>query len=187
MARVPLLTAESAGEEARNVLKALPAPLHIFRVMAHADTCFAPQLQLGAAILTRQQLGHVERELLILLVARLEGGGYEWHQHCPIARAVGIDQPRIDAIERLELESAHFSDRERALLAFGRQVTEDVRADAGTFSALRAHLCDREIVEAILTIGFYMTMARLTESTETELDAAEGRRIFEAARSAADG
>jgi len=45
----------------------------------------------------------------------------------------------------------------------------------------------RRSVEAILAIGFYMTMARLTESTETELDAAEGRRIFEAARSAADG
>lgn len=186
MARVPLLTPDSAGDEARNVLAALPAPLHIFRVMAHADTCFVPQLQLGAAILTRQQLGHVERELLVLLVARLEGGEYEWHQHVPIARAVGIDPARIDAIERLDLASAHFSERERALLAFGRQVTEQVRVDGDTFAALKAHLGDREIVEAILAIGFYMTMARLTEATETEIDAAEGQRVFEAARSAAD-
>lgn len=186
MARVPLLTPESAGAEARNVLAALPVQLNIFRVMAHADTCFAPQLQLGAAILTRQQLSHVDRELLILLVARLEGGDYEWHQHGPIARGVGIDPSRIDAIERLDLGSACFSERERALLAFGRQVTESVRADAETFSALRSHFGDREVVEAILTIGFYMTMARLTETTETELDAADGQRLFDAARSAAE-
>lgn len=186
MARVPLLTPESAGEEARSILAALPTPLNIFRVMAHADTCFGPQLQLGAAILTRQQLGHAERELLILLVARLEGGEYEWHQHDPIARAVGVDPARIEAIERLELGSDHFSERERALLAFGRQVVEDVRADAAAFAALKRHLSDREIVEAILTLGFYMTMARLTEATETDLDAAEGHRVFEMARSAAE-
>lgn len=51
----------------------------------------------------------------------------------------------------------------------------------------RRDLSDREVVEAILTIGFYMTMARLTEATETDLDPAEGRRVFEAARAAADG
>lgn len=124
-----------AGEEARSVLEALPAQLNIFRVMAHADTCFAPQLQLGAAILTRQAPGHADRELLILLVARLEGGDYEWHQHCPIALAVGVDQSRIDAIRRLDLGSSHFAERERALLAFGRQVTEDVRADGARAAA----------------------------------------------------
>jgi alkylhydroperoxidase family enzyme len=186
MARIPRLTPESAGDEAGSVLAALPAKLNIFRVMAHADSCFVPQLQLGAAILTRQQLGHVDRELLILLVARLEGGAYEWHQHVPIARGVGVDPSRIEAIDRLDLGSDHFSERERALLAFGRQVTEDVRADDATFSALKSHLSDREIVEAILTIGFYMTMARLTETTGTDLDAAEGHRVFEAARSASD-
>jgi alkylhydroperoxidase family enzyme len=124
--------------------------------------------------------------LLILLVARLEGGDYEWHQHCPIARGVGIDQAQIDAIARLDLRNRHFSQRECALLAFGRQVTENVRADGETFSALRSYLSDREVVEAILTIGFYMTMARLTEATETDVDAAEGHRVFDAARSAAD-
>lgn len=169
MARLPLPTPESAGDEARSVLAVLPAQLNIFRVMAHADSCFAPQLQLGAAILTRQQLSHVDR-----------------HQHCPIARGVGIDQPQIDAIGRLDLGSTHFSERECALLAFGRQVTLGVRADGDTFSALKSHLSDREVVEAILTIGFYMTMARLTETTETDLDAAEGQLVFDAARSAPD-
>jgi alkylhydroperoxidase family enzyme len=65
-------------------------------------------------------------------------------------------------------------------------VTENVRADGETFSALKAYFSDREVVEAILTVGFYMTMARLTETTETDLDSADGRRVFEAARSAAD-
>ncbi len=186
MARLPLLTTENAGEEAKNILAALPATLNIFRMMAHADTCFGPQLQLGAAILARQELGHRERELLILLAARLERGDYEWHQHCPIALGVGITQPQIDALEKLELDGEHFSQKERALLTFGRQVIENVRADRDAFAALKLHFSDREVVEMILTVGFYMTMARLTEATETDLDAADGVQIFEAARSAAD-
>jgi alkylhydroperoxidase family enzyme len=186
MARLPLLTADNAGEEAKNILAALPAKLNIFRMMAHADSCFSPQLQLGAAILTRQDLSHRDREFLILLVARLERGDYEWHQHCPIALGVGITQAQIDALEKLELNSEIFSEKERALLAFGRQVTENVRADSDAFTATKLYFSDREVVEAILTVGFYMTMARLTEATETDLDAADGVHVFEAARSATE-
>ncbi|AWZ01963.1 carboxymuconolactone decarboxylase family protein [Rhodobiaceae bacterium] len=186
MARLPLLTAENAGEEARGVLEILPATLNIFRIMAHAETTFAPQLQLGSAILTRQKLSHIDRELLILLVSKVEGGEYEWHQHCPIALAVGITQSQIDALERLEFSADHFSPPQQALLAFGHQVIENVRTDSETFGTLKENFSDQEVVEMILTIGFYMTMVRLTETTETDLDDADGVHVFESARAEAD-
>jgi alkylhydroperoxidase family enzyme len=44
---------------------------------------------------------------------------------------------------------------------------------------MRAHFSEQEIVESILAIGFYMTMARLTEATEVDLDPAAGMTVFE--------
>ena len=44
-------------------------------------------------------------------------------------------------------ESPHFSDRERAALAFTEEVTRDRKVSDATFDALRAHFDDRQIVE----------------------------------------
>ena len=43
-------------------------------------------------------------------------------------------------------------------------------------------LSAREIVELILTIGFYMTMARVTETTRTDLDPPAGTKVVDALR-----
>lgn len=162
----------------------LPTKLNIFRMMAHAESCMVPQMRLGGSILGRQDLSHPHREMLILLVAQIEGGAYEWKQHVPIARGVGVTTEQVDALEREELRSDAFDEQERALLAFGRQVIEDVRVDDETFATMRQHFSEREVVEAILAIGFYMTMARLTEVTETELDPASGMKVFDSNRPA---
>ena len=119
------------------------------------------------------------RELLILMVAQLEGGEYEWRQHVPIALGVGVTQPQIDALECGSYDDTAFNEAERALLAFGREVTEKVRVPEPMFARMRDHYSGQEVVEAIFTIGFYMMMARLTEATEVDLDPAAGMALFE--------
>jgi hypothetical protein len=47
---------------------------------------------------------------------------------------------------------------------------------------MRKHFADQEIVEAIIAIGFYMTMARLTEATRTDLDPAAGMSVYNNSR-----
>lgn len=158
----------------------MPTTLNIFRMMAHAETCVLPQMRLGVSILSRQDLSHTNREMLILLVAQLEGGAYEWKQHVPIAEGVGVSTDQIAALKNEDLDSEVFDSAERALLSFGRQVIEDVRVEDETFATMREHFSERQVVEAILAIGFYMTMARLTEATETELDPAAGMKLFNA-------
>ena len=182
MARIPLLNPEDTPEAVNKLLEALPAKLNIFRMMAHAETCMLPQVRLGGAILSDQELSHSNRELLILLVAQIEGGEYEWIQHVPIALGVGVAQAQVDALEAGNFTDAAFGAEEKALLAFGKEVIENVRVKSATFAEMKAHFSDREVVEAILAIGFYMTMARLTEATETDLDPAAGMAVFENAQ-----
>jgi alkylhydroperoxidase family enzyme len=97
----------------------------------------------------------------------------------PIALGVGVTQAQIDAVERGKYDDAALNAAERALLGFGREVVEKVRVGEAAFAAMRQHFSDQETVEAIVTLGFYMMMARLTEATETDLDPAAGMAVYE--------
>jgi len=179
MARLPFIDPATATGEAAEALRKVSNPLNIFRMAANAETLYRPAMRLGGAILSKQELGERERELLILQVANLEGGEYEWNQHDPIAIGVGVPRAQIEALAEGDITSKVFSDAEKALLAFSREVTQNVRVKDATFAAVRDHFSDREIVEAIFTIGFYMMMARLTEATETDIDPPAGMRVVD--------
>ena len=182
MARLPLIDPETTTGDIRASFDRMPVKLNIFRMMAHAEANMIPAMRLGNSILHRQKLSAVNRELLILQVAQLESGAYEWRQHVPIALGVGVTQRQIDGLERAAYDDEAFSEAERALLAFGREVVENVRVQGPVFAAMRKHFSDQEIVETILAIGFYMTMARLTEATETDLDPAAGMRVYDSGK-----
>lgn len=154
--------------------------LNIFKMMANADTCIVQLTRLGGAILGRQKLDAKLRELVILQVAAIEGGEYEWIQHVPIAISVGATQGQVDAIKRQALDSPNFTALERLALRFTEQVVNRVRADESIVRELMQSLSPREIVELILAIGFYMMVARLTETTRTDLDPPAGTWVVDA-------
>ncbi len=178
MARLPLVTNDEANGDAKRVLDSMPNALNIFRMMANAETMILPAVKLGGAILSKQQLGAKERELLILQVAQIEGGEYEWNQHDPIAIGVGVPREQIEALAKGDITSNAFNEAEQALLAFSKEVIENVRVPDAVFSAAHVHFSDREMVEVIFTIGFYMMAARLTEATLTDIDPPAGMKVI---------
>jgi alkylhydroperoxidase family enzyme len=179
VARLPLIDPEATSGDIRASFDRMPVKLNIFRMMAHAEANMIPAMRLGNSILHKQKLSAVNRELLILQAAQLEGGGYEWRQHVPIALGVGVTQAQIDAVERGDYGDASLNEAERALLVFGREVVEKVRVQDAVFAGVRKHFSDQEIVETIVALGFYMMMARLTEATETDLDPAAGMQVYD--------
>ena len=169
MARLPYVDPKQAPEPVREAFDRLP-PLNIFRVLAHAETCFRPFLRLGEAILTRQELDPKLRELAILRVARLTPAEYEWVQHVAIARAVGVTDQQIDALERGEPEADAFSDDEKLVLRFTEQVVREAKPDEATFAAASERFSPRELVELTIAIGYYMAIARVMELAQVDLD-----------------
>jgi len=182
MSRLPLVDPAQTTGDLHAAFARMPVKLNVFRMLAHAENGTMPVLRLANAILHRQLLSDRHRELLILQVTHLEGGSYEWRQHVPIAREVGVSDFEIEALAANRIESDPFGAAERALLAFGKRVIEDVRVDAAVFKGMQDHFSHREIVEAIVTIGFYMMMTRLTEATETDLDPAIGVDIYKSSK-----
>ena len=180
MARLPYVEPETAPAAVREILERLPVKLNIFKMMAHAESNFRPLLQLGTSILAQQQLSAKLRELAILHVAQLSPAEYEWVQHVPIAKSVGVTADQVKALEHGEIDAGCFDAEERLVLQFTSEVVRDVGASDVTFAAMAQRFTPREIVELILAIGFYMTMARLMETTRIDLEPDAGTKIIDA-------
>ena len=177
MARLPYVDPATASPGTREILERLPAPLKIFFMMAHAETNLRPLLRLGTSILTEQKLNAALRELAILRVARLSPAEYEWIQHVPIAQAVGVSEAQVAALRRDDIAAACFNATELLVLRFTTEVVRDVRASDETLALMTGTFSAQEIVELILAIGFYMTMARLMETTGLDMDAPAGSKM----------
>lgn len=177
MARIPYVDPGTAPQAVRTVFERLPVQLHIFRLMAHAETCFRPLLRLGTAILGEQKLEAALREMAILRVARTSGAEYEWTQHVPMAVGAGVREEQIRALRDGRIEVPVFDDRERAVLRFTDDLIEGKRPSDETFGSVRAWLDDREIVELILAVGYYMALARLMVALDIDPDDPAGDRI----------
>jgi len=178
MARLPYVEPETASENVRAVLERLPRPLNIFQLMAHAETNFRPLLRLGTSILTEQQLPATLRELAILETARRCGAEYEWTQHVAIAKAVGVTDAQIDALASDRADGPALGEVERVVVAVTDDLVRDGRIPADRFAALERLLSTREIVELVLAVGFYVTLARLMVVADIDPDPPIGGAIL---------
>ena len=178
MPRIPFPDIEAAHARVREAFEALKPPLNIFHILVHAERTCRPMMELGGTILWRQELPGRDRELAILLVAAISRAKYEWVQHVPIARLVGVKEAEVAAIEALRLDDPVFGAAELALLAFTREVVEDTRPSDPVLAALRTHYPDRQVVELTIAIGFYMLMARVMEVTGIEIDPPAGESLL---------
>jgi len=169
MARVPYLTASDAPPSVAGPLGKL-APLHVFGLMAHAETAFRPWLRFGGALLSELALDPKLRELAILRVGQL-AARYEWEQHVPIALAVGVPQEQIDALDRGELDG--FDELSLAAVEFVTGVVEG-EVDDARYAAVAGLLPNREVVELALVAAHYLMLARMMDTFQIDSDPPAG-------------
>lgn len=179
MARMPYLDPAAAPERVREALELLPAKLNVFRMMAHAGTLFPHWTRLGGAILGRMQLSPRLRELIILRVARRSACEYEWTQHVPIAKACGLDDAQIEGLAADRSDAPGFDDADRLILRATDEAIGSVRLPDATFAQLLQRFSHQEIVELLMTVGFYRGLAMVLESTGVDVDPPAGTAIVD--------
>jgi alkylhydroperoxidase family enzyme len=183
MARLPYTTPAQLAELMRQTpFGEAVQPANIFRMLAHAPSVGIPALQLVYAILTQTELDPRLRELVILRVARRCEARYAWVQHAAIAASVGVSDTQIAALERGDLTADHFTARECTALAFADEVLDVPRVADDTFAWVREQFSPREVVELLLTVGYFRMMDRLVTALDLELEPAFGVQALDRAR-----
>lgn len=173
MARVPYLDAHTAPPEVSEVFRKIEARgarvINLYRAMAHSKAALLPFLKLGNSLLTSAKLDGRLRELAILRVAILLGSRYEWQQHEPLAREMGVTEAQL--AELPDWEKGHsFDEREKAVLAYVDEVTRNVAVSDTTHERVSRFLDHAEMVELAMSIGFWGMVGRFLVALDVDLE-----------------
>lgn len=187
MARIPYATTVQYEQLLREIrFPEDTVPTNALRMLAHAPAIGSSVLWLIHTILGEADLDFGLRELAILRVSQRCEARYAWTQHVAIARAIGVGDEQIVALEREELPSEIFSRRERIVLAFTDEVIDNTRVSDPTFAQARDEFSARELVELLLTIGSFRMISSLLTTLDIELEASRhGVELLEMACNAA--
>lgn len=130
-----------------------------FGLMLHAPGIGAPLQELGAAIRYRTSLSDRHREIAILLVAVATASEFEWHAHTRVGLAAGLS-----ATELSDLAAGSFAPVdpvEATVVAVCRAVLDDAVPDEQEYAAHRATLGERTLLELVVLVGYYRTLASM--------------------------
>jgi alkylhydroperoxidase family enzyme len=174
MALLPYADETKISEKTREILNRGRLKMNVARMIANSDAAFYPFSMLGNSLLTRSRLDARLRELAILRTAKVSKSIYEWTQHVPIAKGTGVTDEQVQAIENWESAKC-FSDVERLVLKFTDEVARNVKGSRTTLDALKKHMGAAEIVELVMSIGFWGMVARVLETTEVDLEEFAGK------------
>jgi 4-carboxymuconolactone decarboxylase len=167
MPRIPYPDVSQLPEIVQKRLASVP--LNIVRMCAHASLdLFEAQGALGRAVANPEALEPRLRETVILRVAHLSNSAYELHHHIPLGRAAGLTDAELKAIE-----NRHYRALDPLLAAAARftdEVVLHLSPSDETLASVRKLASDQIVVNIVLAIGCYMSIARLIAVTGIELD-----------------
>jgi len=168
MQRIPYPDVSKLPEIVQQRLKSVP--LNIVRICAHASLdLFEAQGALGRAVANPDALEPRLRETVILRVAHLSNSAYELHHHIPLGQGAGLHEADLAAIAKQSYDTLD------PLLAAAARFTDEVVTQLSpsdeTLASLRKLASDQTVVNIVLTIGCYMSIARLIAVTGIDLDA----------------
>jgi 4-carboxymuconolactone decarboxylase len=171
MALIPYGDEDPQDERVREVLARLPEPrINLFTMLANAPALIGPTLRLGEAILTKSDLDVVLRELAILHTARITDTEYEWVQHEAIARLVGIDEEKIRAVARGEIEGEPFEERESLALSIVGEVAAGGTPSEDLVKRGEDELGRAQLLELLVVAGYYAMLGGVMRAVRLDVD-----------------
>lgn len=143
-----------------------------FAALLHSPVLADRTAELGAYIRFDSALSAVDRELVILSVARVFDCRFEWAYHVREARKAGVRAEAIAAI-RERRAPAGLTEAEAPVVAYVSQLLVDHRTDDATVAALRARLGVQGVVELTATVGYYAMLACTLNAFDVRPDPGE--------------
>lgn len=122
--------------------------------------------QLLTAVRNRSTLPADLRELIIIRVAVLNGATYEYEAHVPIALKAGATEQKIAALRDAKQIGAGLNAMEQVLIELTDTMTTKIEVQSALYERVRAVLNERQVVDAMVTIGAYNMVSRFLVALE---------------------
>jgi 4-carboxymuconolactone decarboxylase len=180
VALIPYADEDPRDERVRVLLKRLPEPrINLFTMLANAPALAGPTLRLGEAILTRGDLEPGLRELAILHTARLTATEYEWAQHEAIARLVGVNEEKIQAVARGEVVRGPLEADESLALELVGRLLRDGTPPPDLVTRVESQIGRSELIELLIVAGYYAMLGGVMRAVQLDIDSALEKGMLE--------
>ncbi len=167
MARIAYPDPASQSAEVRDRLARIGS-LNVTTMMSHAENLMLAYSRMGTSLLLKGVLDPVLREAVILRIGQLCRSDYEWHQHVSVARAVGMPESTLQAIENGDY--AALEPRQQLALKVAEEIYRDNAASEATMAEAAAQFSPAELVELCMVAGYYMMTAGFLRSMAIEIE-----------------
>lgn len=138
----------------------------IDRLTLHSEPVALGWIQMFGGLASGCSIGIRIREIALLRVGILTRGRYMSYQHRKIALAkAGMTLAEVDAIANWRA-ATHFTEKERAVLAYTDMMTETIQVSDAVFATLRTYFNESELVELTANIAGYNMVCRFMEALE---------------------
>ena len=166
----PILQPWSEENWPEGIRAALQGPvLNIHRMMAHSPDLLRHSAPLRNYLVAGSTLSDRERELLILRTAHLIDSDYEWAHHVRRGEAAGLTAAEIARVRRGARE-AEWNTGEKALLRLADEMQSVQAITEATARQLHEEIGPAGLIDAIFTVGFYLTLGTILNSFAVPLD-----------------
>jgi alkylhydroperoxidase family enzyme len=138
---------------------------------------YAPEISARASALNdalRELLSEADFEVAVLSAAREFDIDFVWAAHVPAATRAGVSAATIEVI-RTRGDLADLGQRERNIVAIGRELVGKHQLSTEVFEAARAELGDRGLIEVLAAMGYYVMIGCVLIATDMELPAGAER------------
>lgn len=160
-------------EQARILQKTLltpdSEPLNLFRVLVKYPEMMKRVNALGGMFMAHGSLPPREREIVILRVAWNTECDYEFAQHAPIGRRVGLSDEEIRALGK-PLGERDWSADDSALIRFTDELMEHSQVSEETWRNVSHAHDDDQMIELSLLVGYYQMLAGFLKTARVPLE-----------------
>jgi 4-carboxymuconolactone decarboxylase len=148
-------------------------PLKLFRTLYQNPQLSSRMRPLGAGILgPHSSLDPREREIIIDRTCARCRCEYEWGVHVSaFGEACGLDRAQLEDTASSTVEPALWSERERVLIRLVDELHETAAVSDATWEQLVASWSIAQILEVIITVGWYHLISFVANAAHVEYEA----------------
>jgi 4-carboxymuconolactone decarboxylase len=169
--RIAPLPPGERDEDQQRLIAAGGSELNIFTTLVRHTRLYDVFQRFAGRLLRRSGLPEQVRETLILRTAYLCRAEYEWVHHVAIAKGIGVPE---DVITAAGTDTGAVPDEHTALLiSAADQLVRDHDLDDRTWTALREHYDEQQMIELCMLVGNYGMIAGVLKSLRVRLEDGE--------------
>lgn len=173
MARVPYVEREHLSKDHKKIFdriaKTRGSVQNVFAALLNSPEAAEAVTSVGEYIRYKSNLDPIIRETAILTTAKELQNSYEWAQHEPVAREVGVREEVIDGILSGKGPMG-LPPKEGLFIQAATELVRTATVTKNTFQALDHLLGKQMTIDFLVTVAYYSMVARIISALEVDFD-----------------